>query len=61
MTPMITRKTPSPFPTFFALIACFSSLNSGAPDKKPHSFSEMGSKFNPYPYPPHGLEVMLFG
>jgi len=43
ITPMIKRKTPSPFPIFFTFTIGFSSLNSIAINKKPHSFSEMGS------------------
>jgi len=31
--PMIKRKIPSPFPTFFAFTAGFSSLNSSAVDR----------------------------
>jgi len=46
ITPMIKRKTPSPFPIFFTSTNGFSSLNSSTINKKPHPFSEMGSKFS---------------
>jgi hypothetical protein len=42
ITPMIDRKTPSPFPTFFTFIVGFSSLNSSAIHKKTHSFFRNG-------------------
>jgi hypothetical protein len=38
MTPVIKRKIPSPLPTFLTFTTGFSSLNSSALNKKPHSF-----------------------
>jgi hypothetical protein len=46
ITPMINRKTPSPFPTFFTFTAGFPFLNSSAINKKtPFPSQKWGSGF----------------
>jgi hypothetical protein len=42
ITPMINRKIPSPFPTFFTFTADSSSLNPSVMNKKTHSFLRNG-------------------
>jgi hypothetical protein len=45
ITPMISRKTPSPFPTFFTFTVGFSFLSSSAIDENPRLLPEIRSKF----------------
>jgi len=44
IAPMIIRKIPSPFPTFFTFTVGFSFLSSGAINKNSPLLSETGSK-----------------